>query len=451
MFGKGEAHRFQVKWKGVFRDSVGHKPSTSEVACCTDKALENTSYYECAYLCPLCDVTKRFARKPLYPVLFKLKIERTLTEHDGDEFIIYNLFTCPKCHRFFASIREYNGQDLRDEQLLRTGQWIFPTLRDYALISEPYAYDEWKALVKQSEGLTNDPDTAPVIVAASDCPVTQKTAPVEAPSNDMASIIAQLIKTEYSDFGHVSISDAESTVRMLVHEVYGVYERQSSVYRYLTGEQPQRVGGYELNSRGEESSEVLEEEVPEVIQVTRNYLLLRATMENNTQEGLRAIERGANPNVACIYNGTRSFPIIEAALKGNATLVNALIEAGADVNIRKDNSEFALLDAACYEHLEAAEALLANGANPNAISRGLTPLTQAESVEMIQLLLRYGADPNIPDGDGDLPIVTRITNRDRRGTIALRDAGSDASHRNKSGKTADDFCQRYFRCKLEDL
>ena len=70
---------------------------------------------------------------------------------------------------------------------------------------------------------------------------------------------------------------------------------------------------------------------------------------------------------------------------------------------------------------------------------------------MIQLLLRYGADPNIPDGDGDLPIVTRITNRDKRGTIALRDAGSDASHRNKRGQSADDFCQRYFRCRLEDL
>lgn len=89
---------------------------------------------------------------------------------------------------------------------------------------------------------------------------------------------------------------------------------------------------------------------------------------------------------------------------------------------KKDNGEFALLDAAGYEHLEAAEALLANGANPNAIARGLTPLTQAESVEMINLLFKYGADPNIPDGDGDLPIVTRITNRDKRGTIVLRDA-----------------------------
>lgn len=303
----------------------------------------------------------------------------------------------------------------------------------------------------QSEGLTNDSGIAPVVVAASDSPVGQKLTSAEASSDDMAAIIMQLINTEYSDFSHVSISDAESTARMLVHEVYGVYEKQSSVYRYLTREQPQRVGGYELNSRGEQSDRVLEEEIPQVIQVTRNYLLLRATMENNTQEGLRAIERGADPNVACIYNGTRSFPIIEAALKGNARLVNTLIEAGADVNVRKDNSELALLDAACYEHIEAAEALLANGADPNAISRGLTPLTQAESVEMIQLLLRYGADPNIPDGDGDLPIVTRITNRDKRGTIALRDAGSDASHRNKRGQSADDFCQRYFRCRLEDL
>lgn len=467
MFGDRASHRFQVKWDGVYGDGARDKPISINPDSFSDSALDDAGYYQSAYMCPSCEPKKRFMRQPLYPMLFKLQVGRTSTQCDGDDYVVGSLFTCPKCHRFFANVHEINGQDLKDVQLLRTGQWTYPALKEMALISEPYAADEWRSIVGRSKELSIDPTKQQVVVAAKNSPVDDATtqpvtevpfgsygtadSPAESEPASMAAIISNLVATEYSDFRRVSIADAESTVRMLVHEVYGVYERQSSAYAYLTREEPSRVGGYELNSRGEESGDVLEEEVPQVIQTARNYLLLRATMENDTQEGLKAIERGADPNVACIYKGTRSFPIIEAALKGNARLVRALIEVGADVNIKKDNGEFALLDAAGYEHLEAAEALLANGANPNAIARGLTPLTQAESVEMINLLLKYGADPNIPDGDGDLPIVTRITNRDKRGTIVLRDAGSDPNHRNRSGKSADDFCQRYFFCKLADL
>ena len=146
-------HRLDVKWQGLFKDSIDSKPVGYNGSPVTDRALSDTAYYECAYMCPACDETKRFARKPLYPILFKIKTEPIMTKFNDTDCVIFNLFTCPKCHRFFASLKQFGTLDLRDEQLMKPGNYIYPALRELALISEPYGYDEWKALVSKTNGL----------------------------------------------------------------------------------------------------------------------------------------------------------------------------------------------------------------------------------------------------------------------------------------------------------
>ena len=68
---------------------------------------------------------------------------------------------------------------------------------------------------------------------------------------------------------------------------------------------------------------------------------------------------------------------------------------------------------------------------------------------MIELLLKYGANPNIPDSDGDLPIVARISTRDLASTIALYRGGTDMDRKNLSGVSAREYFIRFFGYDIE--
>ena len=185
-------------------------------------------------------------------------------------------------------------------------------------------------------------------------------------------------------------------------------------------------------------------------QIVRNYFLLRGVLSNSIWEVRESLKRGAQVNEFSLYRGMRSLPIIEAARFGSTFIARELIEAGADVNISKINGESAIASAADSNNVEMAELLLSHGADPNQIAHhGITPLSQAESPEMIELLLKYGANPNIPDSDGDLPIVARISNRDLASTIALYRGGTDMDRKNLSGVSAREYFIRFFGSDIE--
>lgn len=190
-----------------------------------------------------------------------------------------------------------------------------------------------------------------------------------------------------------------------------------------------------VNDGPEEKDEA--KQLENVIRTVHNYMLLVASQQGNEELAKAALKKGANPNEACLIRDQRTYPLIEAALKGHPRIVEVLLNAGADVNIKKRNGESPIADASCYDHYEVAKILLEHGADPNVVAyQGLTPLTQVENVQMVELLLQYGADPNIPDSDGDLPILYRIGNRDKASVIALIKAGTDLDHANKMGRSA---------------
>lgn len=92
-------------------------------------------------------------------------------------------------------------------------------------------------------------------------------------------------------------------------------------------------------------------------------------------------------------------PLCLAATEEVARL---LIEAGADVHYRSTVRDVYPLDYAVSENrLDVARLLIANGADVNAgpdTDRGEPPLCSAESVEMAQLLLDYGARVELNEG-----------------------------------------------------
>jgi ankyrin repeat protein len=156
----------------------------------------------------------------------------------------------------------------------------------------------------------------------------------------------------------------------------------------------------------------------------------------SAQGGLKAtkilLAAGALPNIQ--HPDTGQTALIIASTMGNTAIVEALLENGADPNIR-DGNTFTALHAAVrdsdygvdHESRVAAVAtvkvLLAHGADPNArlnqkkqtvravnelAFQGATPLALAaevNSLDAIKELVKGGADPKIPTEQGTTPLI----------------------------------------------
>lgn len=105
-------------------------------------------------------------------------------------------------------------------------------------------------------------------------------------------------------------------------------------------------------------------------------------------------------------------PLGLAAFFRRPDVVNVLLDCGADPKEASHNAMRVapLHSAVAARHLPIAEALLANGADANAVQAGeYTPLHEAAHsgyVEMIELLLRYGANPQARQSEGQTPLDT---------------------------------------------
>ena len=117
-----------------------------------------------------------------------------------------------------------------------------------------------------------------------------------------------------------------------------------------------------------------------------------------------SIRSGAGVNAV---NGEGATPLI-CLLRGAAdrTSTKELIDAGADVNACTDDGGTALMLAAERQDISNVSALLAAGANVNLTdSSGRSALIEsaydgAADPDIVQCLIRYGADTALRDGTG---------------------------------------------------
>ena len=132
-----------------------------------------------------------------------------------------------------------------------------------------------------------------------------------------------------------------------------------------------------------------------------------------------------------VWGGTDS-PVADAAMRGDAAAVRALIARGADVNAAQGDGMTALHWAASNRDPGLARVLLSAGANVGAGTRigHYTPLhvaAQAGAGEVVEILLGEGADPEVPitAGGGAHPLHLAGASGDVRAVAALVAAGAD--------------------------
>ena len=139
--------------------------------------------------------------------------------------------------------------------------------------------------------------------------------------------------------------------------------------------------------------------------------------------------------LGCIALHTAAFaaassPIADAAMKGDKTTVQSLLEKKADVNAAQPDGATAIQWAAYRNDVELADLLIRAGANVKVANRdGATPLWLAAengSAAMIERLIEGGADPNERRaGTGDTALMMAARNGNTAALKVLLDHRAD--------------------------
>lgn len=170
------------------------------------------------------------------------------------------------------------------------------------------------------------------------------------------------------------------------------------------------------------------------------------------------LERGADARATSPHGETA---LMAAARAGDVDSIRALLAAGADPNASESSSgETALMWAAGENHADAVRVLVAGGADPNAHARvlnlpamnwvqtgmvstalpvgGWTALMYAardDKQDAALALVASGADPNAQDPDGTTALALAVMNAHYDLAAALLDAGADPNVADRTGAT----------------
>jgi len=106
-------------------------------------------------------------------------------------------------------------------------------------------------------------------------------------------------------------------------------------------------------------------------------------------------------------------PLLLAIHAEDLSLMQELIQAGANVNTPDSQKITPLMWAAGYQSLEMVKILLKAGADVNALSQGINPplmiASSFNNKEIVEELLKYGADIHLKNSDGETALFAAST------------------------------------------
>jgi ankyrin repeat protein len=128
-----------------------------------------------------------------------------------------------------------------------------------------------------------------------------------------------------------------------------------------------------------------------------------AALEGDMERVKKSLDAGINAN-ALDQEGHTALML--AAYNGHTDIVLYLIDKGAVVDLRDLMGRTALLYASTGPFPETVKTLLDQGAEPNVVDSGehFSPLMHAAAeghLDVVKLLLEYGANQTLTDVDGD--------------------------------------------------
>ncbi len=203
---------------------------------------------------------------------------------------------------------------------------------------------------------------------------------------------------------------------------------------------------------------------------------LRTPREKRYRRAIKLYEVGEVKSLTNLFNRNKCFdtgelPVTLAAHQGHEAVVQALIRGGADANKLDKNGKGALHIAVYLNDLETADIILASkvdldkydgnnmtplhiacergskmiaarllvaGANPNECSIALPPLIHAVvhgHSECVEVLLKYGADPDVYDSRSNSALCIAVSNSDIVSTRALLKNGASPNHTSRDHVT----------------
>jgi len=197
-------------------------------------------------------------------------------------------------------------------------------------------------------------------------------------------------------------------------------------------------------------SEGADPNVPEEIGNKCAFALHIAAAGNSDELVNLLLKHGANVNIMdtsgdtalhhAIYRGpymsrnyTYSFPVCTTMHMNRQKVVDALLCAGADVNVSNSSGATSLFLAVKKGLLDIVSSMLLHGGNPSVPARDkyfLCLACNTQNVKLVEMLLKAGADPNLTtvDTDGSSSSNSDSNSEDTRCELPLCTAVKEANH-----------------------
>src|SRR5438034_6063062 len=138
----------------------------------------------------------------------------------------------------------------------------------------------------------------------------------------------------------------------------------------------------------------------------------------------------------------KNATLMMASARGDLSRVQQLLREGAQVNQRDSNGQAAIHHAAQSKNVLVVQALIQAGADVNARTVGnVTPLMLSLDMAFGQpdislALIRAGADVNVTDENGDTALIIATTESSSEVFQSLLDRGANPNARGLNGETA---------------
>ncbi|MGC2111075.1 MAG: ankyrin repeat domain-containing protein [Candidatus Korobacteraceae bacterium] len=160
--------------------------------------------------------------------------------------------------------------------------------------------------------------------------------------------------------------------------------------------------------------------------------------------------------VALLRSAVGELDVHEATALGDVSRLQTLLSNDLELVNSRSNDGFTPLHLACFfGHLQAAEILIRNGADPNALSTNQIAIIHSaaasRNAEIVKLVLAAGTNPNSQQQGGYTALQGAALHNNVAMVRALLEAGANPSIANDEGLTAADLAAKQGAKEVAEL